>query len=112
MPCVLCGFLCHAGQLAPCTRLAHAEGPQWAVSSAVLPGSCAYSPCVCRLLVSLQDSWRRAHTFSGQYEALLRHCGRFDGIGLAPGQQLAGVSLQPLVDEVRGDDVFCIVHLR
>jgi hypothetical protein len=48
----------------------------------------------------LQDSWRRAHAFSGQYEALLRRCGRFDGIGLAPGQQLAGVSLQPLVDEV------------
>ncbi|KAF6261998.1 Septin-domain-containing protein [Scenedesmus sp. NREL 46B-D3] len=48
----------------------------------------------------LQDSWRRAHAFSGQYESLLRRCGRFDGIGLAPGQQLAGLSLQPLVDEV------------
>ncbi|WIA22604.1 hypothetical protein OEZ86_009587 [Tetradesmus obliquus] len=48
----------------------------------------------------LQDSWRRAFTFRHQYEALLRRAGRCDGIGLAPGQSLGGVSLQPLVDEV------------
>jgi hypothetical protein len=53
----------------------------------------------------LQDSWRRAYAFRGQYEAL-RRCGRCDGIGLTPGQQLGGVSLQPLVDEVSAVCIF------
>lgn len=58
----------------------------------------------------MQDSWRRAFTFRHQYEALLRRAGRCDGIGLAPGQSLGGVSLQPLVDEVRGKLVTFVTH--
>lgn len=58
----------------------------------------------------LQDSWRRAHAFGKQYEALLRQqgAGRLSGslstsVSLAELQLQAGpegVSLQPLVDEV------------